>query len=135
MGSFASGTASSKVTNAVLGTFIEDDADEMVRIIEKVFAQLAEDYLLSQEEAENVIDSLKEELTGATLKDMFANSNRKAFAQKMLVKHIESEVAKRKKIKMPTDEALQKSLREVLEDMADDIEIDGDKKYRRRTRD
>lgn len=135
MCSFASGTASSKVTNAVLGTFIEDDADEMARIIEKVFTQLTEDYLLSQEEAENVIDSLKEELTGATLKDMFANSNRKAFAQKMLVKHIESEVAKRKKIKMPTDEALQKSLREVLEDMADDIEIDGDKKYRRRTRD
>lgn len=122
LGSFAAGAASSKVTNAVLGAFIEDDADEMVRIIEKVFTQLAEDYLLSQDEAERIIDSLKEELTGSTLKDMFASSNRKEFARKMLVRHIEPEVAKRKRIKMPSDEALQKSLREVLEDIADNME-------------
>lgn len=94
----------------------------MVRIIEKVFTQLAEDYLLSQNEAERIIDSLKEELTGSTLKDMFASSNRKEFARKMLVRYIEPEVAKRKKITMPSDEALQKSLREVLEDMVDNVE-------------
>ena len=40
----------------------------------------------------------------------------------MLVRHIEPEVAKRKRIKMPSDEALQKSLREVLEDIADNME-------------
>lgn len=122
LGSFAAGAASSKVTNAVLGTFIEDDADEMVRIIEKVFTQLAEDYLLSQKEAEKIIDSLKDELTGSTLKDMFASSNRKDFARKMLVRHIEPEVAKRKKISMPTDGDLQRSLKEVLEEIADNLE-------------
>lgn len=122
LGSFAAGAASSKVTNAVLGAFIEDDADEMVRIIEKVFTQLAEDYLLSQEEAEKIIDSLKGELTGTTLKDMFASSDRKAFARKMLIKHIEPEVVKRKKIKMPSDEEMQKSLKELLEDIADGME-------------
>ena len=122
LGSFAAGAASSKATNAVLGVFIEDDADEMVRIIEKVFTQLAEDYLLSQQEAENIIDSLKKELTGSTLKDMFSSSDRQAFARKLLVKHIEPEVAKRKHIVMPTDEELHKSLKQVLEDIADNMD-------------
>ena len=34
---------------------------------------------------------------------MFASSDRKAFARKMLVRHIEPEVANRKKISMPSD--------------------------------
>lgn len=122
IGSFAASAASSRVTNAVLGAFIEEDADEMVRIIEKVFTQLAEDYLLSQKEAEKIIDSLKDELTGSTLKDMFASSDRKAFARKMLIRHIEPEVANRKKISMLSDGDLQKSLKEVLEEMADNFD-------------
>lgn len=119
LGSFAAGSASSKVSNAVLGAFIEDDAEEMVSIIEKVFQNLATDYLLNQKEAEAVVDSLKNELTGGTLKDMFASSDRKAFANRLLVKHIEKEVKKRKKIVMPSDEQMRKSLRVVLEEMAD----------------
>ena len=98
------------------------NADEIVRIIEKVFTQLAEDYLLSQQEAENIIDSLKKELTGSTLKDMFSSSDRQAFARKLLVKHIEPELAKRKHIVMPTDEELHKSLKQVLEDIADNMD-------------
>lgn len=119
LGSFAAGSASSKVSNAVLGAFIEDDAEEMVSIIEKVFQNLAADYLLNQNEAEAVVDSLKNELTGSTLKDMFASSDRKGFANQLLIKHIEKEVKKRKKIVMPSDEQMRKSLRIVLEEMAD----------------
>lgn len=119
LGSFAAGSASSKVSNAVLGAFIEDDAEEMVAIIEKAFQTLATDYLLNQKEAEAVVDSLKDELTGGKLKDMFASSDRKAFAKRLLVKHIEKEVKKRKKIVMPSEDALRRSLRNVLEEMAD----------------
>lgn len=43
-------------------------------------------------------------------------------ASKMLVRHIEPEVAKRKKISMPTDGDLQRSLKEVLEEIADNLE-------------
>lgn len=121
-GSFAAGAASSKVSNAVLGAFIEDDAEEMVRIIEKVFQGLATDYLLNQNEAEAVVDGLKDDLSGGTLKDMFASSDRKAFARKLLIKHIEKEVKKRKKIVMPSDEEMRKSLQVVLEEMADEEE-------------
>lgn len=119
LGSFAAGAASSKVSNTVLGTFIEDDAEEMIRIIEKIFQELATDYLLSQTEAEAIVNALKGELTGGTLRDMFASSDRKAFARSLLIKHIENEVKKRKRIVMPSDEAMKNSLRAVLEDIAD----------------
>lgn len=123
LGSFAAGAASSKVSNAVLGAFIEDDAEEMIQIIEKVFQDLATDYLLNQKEAEAIVDALKDELTGGTLKDMFASSDRISFAKKLLIKDIEKETKKRKKIIMPSDDAMRNSLRAVLEEIADSEEI------------
>jgi hypothetical protein len=119
LGSFGGGAAANKVSSAVLNEFIEDDADEMVKIIEAVFIELAEDYLLNQQEAENIIDNLKGDLTGATLKDMFASSDRRDFAKELLVGHIEDEVENRKRIKMPSDVEMQRGLRVVLEEMAD----------------
>ncbi len=119
IGSFAAGAVSSKVSNTVLGAFIEDDAEEMVRIVEKVFQELAVDYLLNQAEAGEVVDMLKADLSGGTLKDMFASSNRNIFARDMLMTHIENVVSKRKKILIPSDEAFISSLRSTLEELAD----------------
>ncbi|MBU3178389.1 hypothetical protein KPL47_18860 [Clostridium estertheticum] len=123
LGSFAAGSVASKVSNAVLNEFIQDDADEMVHIIETVFTQMAEDYLLNQKEAENIIDNLKNNLGGSTLKDMFASSSRKEFARKLLINHVEGEVKKRKNIRMPSQVEMQKELRSVLEEISDNIAI------------
>lgn len=124
LGSFAGGAASSAVSNTVLGAFIEDDAEEMTEIIENVFQKMSTDYLLNQKEAENIIDELKGELSGGTLKDMFASSDRKKFARNLLIGHVEKEVKNRKKIVMPSEAEMQISLRKVLEEMAD--KADGD---------
>ncbi len=121
VGSFAGGSGAGKVSKAVLNEFIEDDAEEMVRIIEKVFTQIAEDYLLTQQEAENIIDHLKDDLSGGTLKDMFASSDREKFARTMMMRHVEREVEKREKISLPSDVEMQRGLRSVLEEMADEI--------------
>ena len=123
VGSFAAGAASSKVSNAVLGAFIEDDAEEMVRIIEEVFQELAVDYLLNQKEAEKIVEALKNDLSGGTLKNMFASADRKKYARNLLVGHFEREVKKRKRISMPSDDEMMKSLKAVLEDIADSSEF------------
>ena len=54
---------------------------------------------------------------------MYASSDRKAFARRMLLKHIEKEVKKRKKIVMPSDEEMKICLRTVLEELADSEEM------------
>ena len=122
LGSVGSGAIAGKATNTVHDKFVEDDAEEMIKIIEKKFSDLAVEYLLNKKEAEISIDNLKEKLSGNTLKDMYADSNKEQFATKLLVPIIEKEVSKRRKVNMPSEEQIQSSLRMVLEEISDNIE-------------
>ena len=97
---------------------VEDDAKEMVRIIESVFTEMVTEYLLNPKEAEKSIDKLSDKLTGKILKDMFASEDRKIFAQNLLTPIIENEVAKRRTICLPTEKEMLSSLKSVLEDIA-----------------
>lgn len=119
-GAITGGSLAGKASDSLLGLFIEDDANQMTKIIEEQFRQLAEDYLLNQKEAESIVDALKADLTGSTLKDMFASSDRTAFARNLLISHIEKEVRERRPIRLPTDEQMVQGLRGVLEELADE---------------
>ncbi len=118
LGSVLGGGAAGKATDKLLG-FIEDDADAMVKIIQDVFEELASEYLLSQKEAEKSVDKLKEKLDGKKLKDMYASADKKQFARNLLVPIVENEVAKRRKISLPSDEQLLAGMREILEELSD----------------
>lgn len=119
VGSLAAGAVANKATNAVLDQFIEDDADKMVRIIQDVFQTIAEEYLLNKKEGEKSVDRLGERLTGKLLKDMYASSDRKAFARNLIEPIVEREVTKRKKINL-TNEQIAYGLKLVLEEESDD---------------
>lgn len=122
VGSFVGGATVGKVTNTVVGQFIEDDADEMVRIIQDVFTAMASEYLLSNKEAEKSVDKLREILDGKMLKNMFASNDRKQFARTMLIPIIEKEVSKRVVIHEPSAEQMVKSVKTVLEEINDTLE-------------
>ena len=124
IGSVAVGAGASKLSDKVLGNFIEDDADEMIRIIQKEFESLSSDYLLSQKEAEKSVDCLSDKLDGKILKDMFASKDRYLFARNILVPIIESVTRYRKQIKALTDDQMSMSLRSLLEDISDNEESD-----------
>ena len=119
IGSVAAGAAAGKVTDSILGTFIEDDADAMVKIIQDEFEILTQDYLLNQKEVEKSVDKLADILDGKMLKDMFASDNRKQFAQKLLIPIIENETKKREHIATISTEQMTRNLREVLENISD----------------
>lgn len=121
-GAIGGGTAVGKATNAVTGAFIEDDADEMVRIIEGEFASLASDYLVNQKEAEKIADNLQAVLTGSTLKDMFASGNKSDFANELLKPEIEKVVKQRPVIKTPTIGKMTEGLRMALEEINESVE-------------
>lgn len=122
VGSMFGGTAAGKVTNTVVGKFVEDDADEMVEIIESVFTDMVGEYLLSQKEAENAVDRLQEKLDGKILKDMYGSDSRRAFARNMLTPIIEGEIARRSVIPALTETQMITSVRNVLEEIADEME-------------
>lgn len=122
IGSVVCGSVASKATGKVLDKFIEDDAKEMLRIIQERFGVFAESYLLTKKEAEKSVDDLKEKLTGKFLKEMFKSDNRNKFVDDTLTPIVEKHVKMRKKIKMPNSELMNKALIEVLEECANQIE-------------
>lgn len=122
LGSIGGGAAAGKVSDTVLDAFIEDDADEMVEIIQEEFTKMAKDYLLNQKEAEKAVDRLSEKLDGKLLKDMFAENDRGAFARRLLEPIIDAETASRKRISVPSEKQMIEAMREVLEDISDHAE-------------
>lgn len=119
LGAFGGGTLASKATGAILNEFIEDDADQMVDIIQKVFSKLAEDYLISQSEAETIVDKMKDKITGKLLKDMYASSDREMFARNLIEDYFVDISKSRKFIALPSSTQMQNGLKAVLEDIAD----------------
>ena len=103
----------------------ETDVNKMTPIIEKVFKELADEYLLNQKEVEKTSDSLRDILTHRKLKSMFASKDREKYARDILTPLIEKEVKHRKHITIPTEEQMFDGLREILEDIAEINGYDG----------
>lgn len=118
-GAVGGGAVSSKISGAVMDSFIEDDADKMVRIIQEVFTVLAEEYLITQREAEVITDRLKDVLTGSVIKDMFASKDRELYARELLLPYFEAIALGRPIVRLPSLEVMQGGLKNVLEELAD----------------
>ena len=122
VGSLVSGGVAGKVTSKVANAVAEDDANEMVNIIQEQFESIANEYLLNQKEAEKCVDRLSEKLTGKVLKDMFACDDRASFARDLIVPIVEKRVSQRELIKLPSNEQMIDSLRDILEEIANEEE-------------
>ena len=114
LGSLSGGWIGSKASSVVMDKIITDDSKEMQDILGKVFGELAEDYLLSQDEAELISEELSSNLSSGDLQTMYSSSARREFAKNLIEPYIISVVKKRKHI-------LNKDL-PSLNDLADEIE-------------
>lgn len=99
----------------ILGIFIMDDAEEMMVIIQDSFLHLGHEFLLNEEEANNVANMLQEELTGERLKDMFASEDRQSYAREMIELMMFEAVSGREQIKAPTEVEMRAELKKSLE--------------------
>jgi hypothetical protein len=114
VGGVVGGSAAHSVTKAVLEQFIEDDAVRMIQILENAFARQAQQYLLSQKEAEYLMDEIQSMDLPSELQNMFAASNREKYAIKLLRPHIKFILKKRKKIELPSSELLLNGVSSVI---------------------
>lgn len=115
VGGFVGGAVGGKAGHAVMNKFIEDDAVEMLRIINKRLVPLVQSYLLSKEELNLVLDELKIELEKEKLLQMFVSEDRNRFADEMLTEIIEKIVCWRCRIMLPSAEEFIKGIGRVLE--------------------
>ena len=124
IGALGAGIGASMGIDALGNLIAEDDADEMLDIITTEFQNLAEEYLLNNNEATNVSEKLQEQLDAKALKDMYAAKNHNIYARNMVEKLINTEVKKRKAITLPTDEEMAEELIDVLEDIYDEADLE-----------
>lgn len=115
LGAFAGGAAANKLATTILDEFIEDDANQMLKIVEHVFGELAFDYLLNEDEAKTVIDEFKKKDVPNFLRSMYASNSREAFAKKDFEKIIINVISSRKIICLPTEEQLLRKAGTVIE--------------------
>lgn len=119
LGSLSGGWIGSKASSVVMDKIITDDSKEMQDILGKVFGKLAEDYLLSQDEAELISEELSSNLSGGDLQTMYSSSDRREFAKNLIEPYIISVVKKRKHIlnkDLPSLNDLANEIENILED-------------------
>lgn len=102
VGGIIGGGVITAVSRTILDRFIEDDAIELVRIINKQFAILAFDYLLSEEEIELSLEVLRGCLMQSKLLEMFVAKNRELFADELILECINSVIIWRTKVRVPS---------------------------------
>lgn len=115
IGSLAGGMAAQTASKAVLDQFIEDDAKEMSRILESVFVEQAQLFLLGKAEADLFLDALKATDLPDLLRRMYASPDRELFARQFLVPMVESVIHSRRRIALPSDEQLLKGVGKLVE--------------------
>lgn len=115
-GAMIGGALTSSQMHKLMDHFIEDDAVALVNIIRKRLIVLAQQYLLTEEELELVVDALKEALVQEKLLEMYASDDREAFADTMLKAGIEETIRWRATVQMPSTELMMQGMGRVLSD-------------------
>ena len=112
VGAMAFGSGASTAANGLLNRFIEDDAKQMLEIIEKSFGLLAHEYVFGEQDTKAVIDRLLEadDLT-VKLRDMYAAEDRPGFARLWLLPLVREQASKRSRVSLPSDQAILRSLK------------------------
>jgi len=124
VGSAVGGVAGGSGTNAVMNKFIEDDAVEMLRIINDRLVIQAQEYLLGEDELEVLLEDLNIVLAKEKMLLMFASDDRIKFADEMLIELIEKIIRWRVRILLPPDTAFIESLGRVCEMCADGVDVE-----------
>lgn len=119
--SVAAGWGANEGAKAVADLIAEDDADEMIRIIEEEFAVIASEYFLDEEEVNQSVTNLQGLLTPEMLKQMYQYRNHSAFARQMIEMAIDPVVAQRAYIELPAEDEYSEYLTDVLEAIYEDV--------------
>lgn len=118
IGSIVGGTAGAiagkEVSEYIIDTFTESDAEEMHSVLNKKASELAEDYLISQEEFDEICQKLQEKIDQDTTKDMYQSEDREQFADDLMRPLFEEVVANREKRSTPDNDQLRYDLKDEL---------------------
>ncbi|MCD7767158.1 MAG: hypothetical protein LUH53_11720 [Lachnospiraceae bacterium] len=116
VGSVAGGVAAGTAAHAVMDEIIEDDAVKMLRLVEREFVSICEQYLLTENEVYSCLPLLKERLTKKELKNIYASANRELYIQSIILQIVNPVLAQRQFVDMPDADQILYGFRSLVED-------------------
>jgi hypothetical protein len=121
VGAFSAGTAASIGTKAVLDHFIEDDAKRMLDLANKSLGEVAYDFLLTEEEINQLIEKVKATVDIDWLRTMYQagasiTSDEKSleYAYVQFEKMCEEIVSQRSKIYLPAPQSVNTEISNIV---------------------
>ncbi|GGZ95032.1 hypothetical protein GCM10007162_08840 [Ignatzschineria ureiclastica] len=126
LGGIIGGTLAGKASSAIMDQLIEDDSVQMIKIIEEQLGYLAENYLLTANEADIVIAKIIDQQDNLPifLKDMYQSENRDAFAYLSFEPIFSEVVAEREYVKVPGNGVVKKETKNLLRRIGKNKPID-----------
>lgn len=113
--SVAAGLGANEGAKALADLIAEDDADEMIQIIETQFPEIVTEYFLNEEEVNQSVTNLQALLTPQMLKQMYQHKDHEDFARKLIEMAMDPVVAQRAYVELPSEEEYSTYLTDVLE--------------------
>jgi hypothetical protein len=114
LGSLGAGAAGSYLVKKVLDFVVEDDGQEMLRVIESELLELGEEYLMSQSEFELLLDEVGKECTPDFLRWMYGYEHRELFVRVCFEPNCEAIIRRRAPLVLPVEERVQEVIDEII---------------------
>lgn len=114
--SIMGGGVAGKAAKGVMDKVIEDDSQEMLRIVEQEFVTICQRYLLTENEIYEMLSLLKEKLSSKELKKIYSSENRELYAQSIVLDCTKAILHKRVRIDNVQDEDIVLGVRMLVED-------------------
>ena len=106
VGGILAGWGAGWIANKIADYITDDDSDKVYEWLQDAFSQQCDDYLVTEEEAQNICERFSEQLNDKMMKDIYQHRNEEDYIKNLLTPFFEEEVAKREKIALPTEEEL-----------------------------
>ena len=119
--SVAAGWGANEGAKAVADLIAEDDANEMIEIIENLFSVIASEYFLNEDEVNQSIENLQAIITSEMLKQMYQYRDHEDFARQLIEMAIDPVVAERQYVELPSEDEYADFLTGVLKAISEDM--------------
>lgn len=121
-GALGGGYVAGKAAKGILDEFVEDDAKQMIRILEKEAQESANAHLLTKDEVEKkLVPAIKNTVSAEWLRDMYGSSSydsgRAQFAREMLDSNCMNILRARPNVEIPSEETLIESACIIINDL------------------
>ena len=91
------------------------DAQQMYGILNETYSVMAEEYLITEEEAESIAETLSNSLTDDVLKDMYSAENKEAYADAFERPIFEAQLASRPDVSDPSEAEIRTAALEAMQ--------------------